>query len=388
MKPVAIIIESVQALRANLLRSSLTVVGIVVGIFAVTAMLALGAGLSNNILDRFNSFSAGDIIVQGSLYESDIVWIQNQKYVAEVLATQSVSNANVVADGETLNPTIRTYVGDFAAVEGSELVSGTLFDFNDITLTDAVAIVDEGFITASVEGIDQVIINGKRFSIIGVIEGGGGRFGRQDDGNIIVPYKAALGVVANTKQFSSVGINLLETEYYEIAGQHILESLNSARFAPKDSEDYFSVISAQSAIESAQETTQMLSIFLAFIGSVTLFVGGIGTMNMMLTTVTERTKEIGLRKAIGARNKDILLQILAESVALTLMGGLIGIIIAAAGSAVANRALEGNRFISVDMSWGVVLLAISVSCVVGIIFGYYPAKSASKLQPVDALRAD
>ena len=132
----------------------------------------------------------------------------------------------------------------------------------------------------------------------------------------------------------------------------------------------------------------MLSLFLGVIGAITLFVGGIGTMNMMLTTVTERTKEIGLRKAIGARNRDILYQILVESVVLTVIGGIIGIIIAYIGSEIANKLLANSNTIQIIMSWRVVSLAVVVSILVGIIFGYYPARSASKLQPADALRAD
>jgi len=390
----AIIKESLQGLRSNALRSSLTIFGIVVGIFAVTAMLALGEGLSGNILDRFNSFSTGDITVSGDLRHDDLLWVQDQGYVSAALAIQSISNAQVAVDDVGLSPRIRTYIGDYNEVQGADIISGELFDFQDLNYDAKEVVIDEGFLEKAIEesGNDisagRITINGQSFDVTAVIEGGTGGFGRRGDGNLIIPYTSAIGLVANTKEFSSFGVNLKDQEYYEIAGKNILESLNASRSAPVDSEEYFSVNSAQDAIESAQETTAMLTLFLGIIGGITLFVGGIGTMNMMLTTVTERTKEIGLRKAIGARNRDILYQILVESVFLTGIGGVFGILLAYGGSILANNVLGDSSLISVVLSWSVVLNATLVAFIVGLVFGIYPALNAAKLQPVDALRAD
>jgi putative ABC transport system permease protein len=390
----SIIKEALQGLRSNALRSSLTIFGIVVGIFAVTAMLALGEGLSNNILDRFNSFSTGDITVSGDLRYDDLQWVNNQKYISGSLAIQSISNVEVTVGDVSISPSLRTYIGDYDAVRGGKIVSGELFDFSDVSYNEPKVIINEGFLERVKEesGVDvsegRIIINGQSFDVVSVIQGGTGGFGRRGDGTVIVPYAAALGLLTNTKQFSSIGINLVNQEYYEIAGKNILESLNTSRSAPRDSENFFSVNSSQDAIESAQETTQMLTLFLGIIGGITLFVGGIGTMNMMLTTVTERTKEIGLRKAIGARDKDILYQILVESVFLTGIGGILGILLAYGGSIVANNILGDDSLISVVLSWSVVLNATLVAFIVGLVFGIYPARNAAKLQPVDALRAD
>lgn len=386
--------ESIQALFSSALRSALTIVGIVVGIFSVTAMLALGEGLTTNILDRFDNFIAGDITISGDLTYSDLKWVSEQPYVEAVLGNQSANNVEVIAQSSDFNPAIVTSIGDYDAVKGLTLISGTAFDFSDVSFSEYVAVVDEGFLNKVSEetGYDvstgSIIINGQRFTVIGIVEGGGGGFGRRSDGTVIIPYAAALGVVTNTKQFSSIGVNLVEQEYYDIAAQNILESLNVSRNVERDSDSYFSVISAQEAIDSAQETTKMLSLFLGIVGGIALFVGGIGTMNMMLTTVTERTKEIGLRKAIGARDQDILLQILVESVLLTVIGGVIGIGLTYGAAYLANQALGPDGIISVVMSGTVVMYATIVSFVVGIVFGIYPARNASKLQPVDALRAD
>lgn len=394
MKAFYIFEEAIQALRSNLLRSMLTIIGIVVGIFSVTMMLALGAGLTSNILDTFNSFISGDITIVGDLTTADVEWVDNERYVAASLATLDVRDTSVTAAGSIFSPTITLAVGDYEAVKGIELVSGEAFDFSSSTLSASVAIVDEGFMAAVLEETNKsatssaISIGGQSYTIIGVMEGGTGGFGRRGDGTILVPYRSAVGVLTNTTNFSSLAINLIDQTYYEVAAKHILETLNVSRAAGKDSEDYFSVTSAQEAIESAQSTTAMLSLFLGLIGGIALFVGGIGTMNMMLTTVTERTKEIGLRKAIGARDRDIMLQILAESVMLTLIGGLIGIALTYLASMVANQFLTEDSIITLKMSPSVVALATFVSFFVGVVFGVYPARNASKLQPVDALRVD
>ena len=395
MKFFYVLEEAIQALRSNVLRSLLTIVGIVVGIFSVTMMLALGAGLSSNILNTFNSFITGDITVAGTLTLADLSWTKEQGYVKAALASMQIRNTSVTALGSTFAPTIQYSVGDYQTVAHPTVVSGTLFDFNDTTFGEPVAIVDEGFVNAVQTLTKQsvasstIAIGGQQYRIVAVIEGGTGGFGRRGDGTIIVPYHTAVGVLTNSTGFTTMAVSLADQSYYEIAGKHILEALNVSRAVAKDSEDEFAVTTAQDAIKSAQSTTSMLSIFLALIGGIALFVGGIGTMNMMLTTVTERTKEIGLRKAIGARDRDILLQILAESVTLTLLGGVIGIALTYGVSLVANKFLVATSSpISLQLSLTVVILATVVSFVVGIVFGIYPARNASKLQPVDALRAD
>lgn len=394
MNPFNVLREALQALRSNALRSSLTIIGIVVGIFSVTAMLALGEGLSGNIAERFNAFTSGDITIVGDITEQDLNWLQERPYASVVVGFQSAGGVDTIFAGTDFNPSVQTILGEYEAITGFELISGNTFDFTDAEFAERVAIVDEGFLD-SVEtdsGADAssgiVILNGQRFTIIGVREGGSGGFGRRGDGAIIVPYAAALGVVTNTTQFSSVGMNLNDVAYFETYSKHILTSLNASRYVEPDSDEFFGVSSAQEFIKTALETTAMISVFLGVIGGIALFVGGIGTMNMMLTTVTERTKEIGLRKAVGARNKDVLLQILFESVLLTLLGGAIGIALTYGVAYIANRVLADNDFLSISMSGTVVLYAVIVSFCVGIIFGLYPARNASRLQPVDALRSD
>ncbi len=393
MKTKFLISESLQSLRSNLLRSFLTIIGIVVGIFSVTAMLALGEGLSANVLDRFSSFASGDITVSGEISYTDFSWINEQPYVSESLASLSINNSKVIAFGSDFSPTTQVVVGDYEGLQSYDIVSGEVYDWNDISFDEAVIVVSDGFADAVQEETGQsvldqdVTVGGQKFTVIGIIESGSMQFTR-GDGVILVPYNKAIGTLTSTKNFSSVSVLLQDSSYFEIAGQHMLESLNASRQLASDSEDVFSVETSQSFIETAQETVQMISIFLGIVGGIALFVGGIGTMNMMLTTVTERTKEIGLRKAVGARDRDIMLQILIESVALTTLGGFLGILLSLGVGKIANTIFADSDIISIVINTKVIALASFVAVAVGVVFGLYPARNASKLQPVDALRSE
>lgn len=393
MKPQFYISEALQSLRSNILRSFLTIIGIVVGIFSVTALLALGEGLSQNVLERLSSFSTGDVTVSGEVTYADYAWISEQPYVSSSLASLSVSGADVIVAGSTFSPTVQSVVGDYGSLQNYELVDGEVFDWSNVGYMESVAVVSDGFAETVQEEtgrsvIDQPIsIGGQKFTVIGVIESNSTAFTR-GDGVVLVPYARAVGVLTNTKNFSSVAVLLQDASYFEIAGQHILQSLNASRQLASDSEEVFSVENSQAFIETAQETTQMLSLFLGAVGSIALFVGGIGTMNMMLTTVTERTKEIGLRKAVGARNRDIMIQILIESVALTSLGGLVGILLSLVGGVIANRIFADSQVISIVINAQVIVIAALTSIAVGVVFGLYPARNASRLQPVDALRTE
>jgi len=393
MKIRFLISESFQALRSNFMRSFLTIIGIVVGIFSVTAMLALGEGLSENVLNRFSSFATGDLTVSGQINYTDYQWINEQPYVAKSLASLSVNGAKVIAFGTDFSPSTQAVIGDYQGVQNYTIVEGDVFDWQDINFDEPVVVVSNGFADKVKEDTGQSVLNqeitigSQKYKVIGVLEAGAMTFTR-GDGLILLPYKQVVGLLTSSKNFSSVAVVLQDSTYFEIAGQHILESLNASRQLALDSEDVFSVETAQSFIEAAQQTTQMISLFLGIVGGIALFVGGIGTMNMMLTTVTERTKEIGLRKAVGARDRDIMLQILVESITLTSLGGALGILLTLGVGKIANQIFADSEIIKIVISMQVIVVAAMVAVLVGVVFGLYPARNASKLQPVDALRAE
>lgn len=385
--------EAGQALRTNKLRSSLTVIGIVVGIFAVTAMLALGEGLSQNVIGRISSFSQGDVSISGTLTRDDIAWIDDQSYVEAVVGTVQTQSAEVVVGEEAFNVSVQVVLGDLNTTQPFTQVGGRVYDFADPNIRENIAVATTRFDTAVQEKTGRgllgtlIPIGGQQYEVVGLIDVPTPGFVR-NNGSVYVPYATAIGTLAGTSNFASVGVKLKDQAYFAVAGAHLLAGLNTSHMLAPDSSTLFSVSSAQSIIESAQETTAMISLFLGIVGGIALFVGGVGTMNMMLTTVTERTKEIGLRKAIGARRRDILLQILVESVFLTLIGGVLGILLTIVGAYFANRVLADSNTLSVIVSMQVVLFATAVAIVVGVVFGLYPASRASKLQPVDALRAE
>ena len=393
MKPLFLIEEAVQALRSNYLRSSLTVIGIVVGIFSVTAMLALGAGLSQNVLNRFNSFSQGDLTISGAVTRSDLQWITTQPYVKAAVGTISINGASVIAAGEDYSPTVQAVVGNYKALTQYEIVDGTDYDFTDASYNEPVVLVSETFAdtVAKDTGVSilnqTIVMNNQGFTVEGIIKANSTTFSR-GDGLILVPYGSAVGALTSAYNFSSVAVMLKDSAMYDIAGQDILANLNASRFLAPDSTDLFRLQTAQTFIETAESTVRMISIFLGVVGGIALFVGGIGTMNMMLTTVTERTREIGLRKAVGARNRDIMLQILLESIILTSFGGLVGIALTIILAQIGNSLLSGNNALSILVNYEVVALAAVVAVSVGVVFGLYPARSAAKLQPVDALRSE
>ncbi|MFA7395213.1 MAG: ABC transporter permease [Candidatus Paceibacterota bacterium] len=395
MKTRFLIKESLQALRHNVLRSLLTIIGIIVGIISVTAMLGLGSGLSNNITEQFNSFASGDLSVSGDLTHADFLWIKEQPYVKAAFAEKPVIGVTTLAYNTEFYPSITSVVGDYAKLRNYEVVAGDVFDTADPDFSERVAVVSESFQEAVAEEIGQtptigqrIVIGSQQYEIVGVIAIESAGFGG-GDGTILIPYRTTVGTFSNSASFSSVNISLKDSSLFEVAGEDILAGLNASRYLALDSDEIFQAQTAQSLIEAIQQTTGMITIFLGIIGGIALFVGGIGTMNMMLTSVTERTKEIGLRKAVGARNRDILLQILIESVALTTLGGAVGIGITVIISYFTNQLLANSSFpISLLISWKVVLLAFLVSFAIGVIFGLYPARNASRLQPVDALRSE
>lgn len=384
--------EAIGALRSNFMRSALTVVGIVVGIFSVTSMLAIGEGVSQGVLDKFSAFGSGDISIQGDLLIDDYSWLSEQKYIDNIIASASVSRVTVLVGETEYSPTVNAVIGDFSGMKSFKVLSGEIYDFYDYDLDEKIVILSEDF-TDSIadDGTilsigDSIRISGKYFTIAALTDLSSG-FGR-GDGDIYIPYQTMKKNLSSDSYFSEMSLLLKDQDSYEVVSSHILTTLNTKRGLSADNEDSISVASASDFIESAQETTDMLNLFLAIVGGIALFVGGIGTMNMMLTTVSERTKEIGLRKAIGAHDRDILIQILIESILMTFIGGVIGIALTYVGSIIANSILSDDSVIQVIMSFDVMLTAVIVSILVGVIFGYYPAKNAAKLQPVEALRSD
>lgn len=398
MNIIDIIQESLRSLKMNLKRTFLTVLGIVIGIFAVTIMLSVGDGIKKSISADLNSAKQGDVTIRSGnsnrqLDKVDLNWVKNQLYVKEVIAINQAPSGFVRFSDKDFNINLESIVGPFDKLEKIKLVSGKAFDWNDEELDTQIILVDsvfaQNFLKKTGQNIfeKKITIKGKPYEVIGVYQAKPSSF-QFNDGQAYIPFKTMNSLLSGKNGYSTLAIHLKNQEHYEIASEHLQKGLNLSRGLSAKSYDFVYVNTPQANAEQIKKIAAKFNLFLGIIGGISLLVGGIGTMNMMLTTISERTKEIGLRKAIGARDADITLQILFESIFVTLIGGILGIIFTWIVVLVANPFIPKDAGFKLSMSMSVVSIAVIVSVVVGIIFGVSPAKKAAKLQPVDALRSD
>lgn len=384
--------ESVGAIRANIVRSALTVVGIIVGIFSVTAMLSLGDAVSNSVVDRFSSFGSSDLVIQGDLTQEDYRWINKQPYIENTYASVGKNNVDLVVDGEEYKVSVNAIFGDYIKMRDLKVSSGEVYDFRNIQYSKSDAVIDANIVESLEENGqklsigDIVYLDDKKYNIIAISDSETAF--APGAGSMFIPYAVFNEYFSSDLYIDSINTEIKNIDYLDLVSDQILGSLNVKRSLGRESTDLVSVSSSKEFIETIEETTFLLNIFLVIIGGISLFVGGVGTMNMMLTTVSERTKEIGLRKAIGAHGSDILTQILLESAFITFIGGIIGILLSYIIVSVANIFVSDSMGINLLISGKTLLSSVSVSILIGLVFGYYPAKNAAALQPVDALRSE
>ncbi|MBI3175497.1 MAG: ABC transporter permease [Chloroflexi bacterium] len=401
------IIEALESIMSNKLRSGLTVLGIVIGVAAVIAMLAVGNGAQDSITGSISGIGTNLLFVfrggtDNSIRNVKPLTLQDADALADPFAAPSVAavspvlqtDAEVSYGGEVTTTTITGALPSYFPVRNLNVTEGELLTEENILGRASVALI--GPDTADKlfgrhEGLtgETIRIAGQPFRIIGVLESkGGGSFGSQDDVVIIPLTSAQTRLVhrANADQVDVIFVQAVSAEAVPQATQEISDILRQ-RHRTEIGADDFTVFSQQDFLSTAASITGVLTIFLGGIAAISLLVGGIGIMNIMLVSVTERTREIGLRKALGARKRDILIQFLTESSLLSLIGGLIGIglgwlIAFIVGRVAAATGTVFNPRVGLDA----VLLATLFSAAVGLFFGIYPANRAAGLEPVEALR--
>jgi putative ABC transport system permease protein len=393
--------ETFSALTANKVRTALTMLGIVIGIGSVIAMVSIGQGaqasiqssiegLGSNLLTVFpGALQPGRGIVSSgrgaaqSLKNEDIEVIQDIPGV-NIVAPELDRRFQIISSaGNNTNSTVIGTTPEYAAVRSLTTNAGSFFTENQNNSLAKVAVLGSTAATdlfGDQDPMGQTVkINGVIFKVVGLLQSkGGSGFANQDD-MIFVPLSTMQKILTGVDYLSTVAVSVTDKDQMEIVRQDITEALIKKH---RVDEADFSIISQADILGTLNQVTQAFTLFLAAIASISLVVGGIGIMNMMLTTVTERTREIGLRKAIGATSSDISIQFLTEAVALTLIGGAIGVGI---GWAIAT-VVSSLGIIQTQVSLMSVLLAFGVSALIGIAFGYYPARRASKLNPIEALR--
>ena len=399
--------EVLFSLTANKVRSGLTILGIVVGIASVILMVSIGQGSQKSITSSITSSGANLITVypgassgggfgggpRGAGGSAQTLTMADATALEGVTGVKSVApeitrNFQVIAGSKNTNTRIVGTTANDATVRSITTSTGTFISEQDVKSTAAVAVLGPTTATDLFgEGVDvigkTVRINGIPFRVIGTTASkGGSGFGNQDD-VIYVPITTAQRQLAGNTQYVSTIYVEAETSGQMTEVKDGITTLLLSRHHISDSTQAdFSTLSQADILSTASTVTGTFTLLLAAIAGISLVVGGIGIMNMMLTTVTERMREIGLRKALGARRSDISTQFLAEAVALTVIGGIVGIIIGWGGSLLVTAVFS----IATDVSWMAVVIAVAVCTGIGIVFGYYPAYRAARLDPIESLR--
>jgi putative ABC transport system permease protein len=397
------------ALRLNAMRSFLTMLGIIIGIASVIVMVSVSSGAQKEVENFINSLGTNMLMVRpgadmfggrrssaGSaqpLRERDVAAIGNLDIV-EGLSGSVNSSAPVIAEGKNWTTTIYGIHTDYPMVRGWVIEQGRNFTDREVKIGGKVAILGQTVIKelfgegASPLG-SRIRIKNVPFTVIGILEEKGqASFGQDQDDVIFIPISTARLRVAGRQsrtvsdEVGTIMVKINNNVAMEEAQRDLEELLRVTRDIKPGAEDNFSVRNMAEFIRARNETENTLGLLLAATAAISLIVGGIGIMNIMLVSVTERTREIGLRLAVGARQRDILTQFLVEAITLCLIGSLFGVAIGVGAGAIIARLSEWPVLISVPT----ILIAMAAAAFVGIFFGFYPAQQASRMNPIDALR--
>ncbi len=399
-------VEALESLTSNKLRSGLTILGIVIGVGAVIAMLAIGAGAQNSITGEIQGIGTNLLFVfrggSEDVRNPDPLTLGDVEAIADPFAAPSVAgvapilqgSAEVSYSGESQVTTINGVTPDYESVRNYRVSEGEFISETHMLGRSAVVILgvdvaDQLFGRKSGLVGETVRIEGQPFRVIGVLEEkGGGSFGSEDD-QIIVPLTTAQARLIRRSTSDRVDVIFVGAVSADAVPDAVDEITQILRMRHRTAigEDDFTIYTQQDFLDVASSITGILTIFLGGIAGISLLVGGIGIMNIMLVSVVERTREIGLRKAMGARKMDILVQFLTESALLSLFGGLVGIGLGWLISFIVGQiAAASNADIVPVIGMDAVLLATLFSAAVGVFFGLYPANRAASLEPVEALR--
>ena len=400
--------EALQSLSSNKTRSLLTILGIIIGVAAVISLLSVGESAGSSITGQIESIGTNVIYILDGNNAEDVT---NPKDLtlrdAEALANSSrASDVAYVApvitgvreiafSGEGTESQILGITADYQFVQNISISEGAFISEEQVEGRSAVVVlgpeIAENLLGRSTGIVGNAVrIGGYPFRIVGVTEAKGGSRFNNPDSNVYIPISTAqtrLPRSGSPDRVQYILASATSPETVDAAIEEVTDILRRTHRIPPRSPNDFSILNQQDFLAVASSITNVLTIFLGGIGAISLLVGGIGIMNIMLVSVTERTREIGLRKALGARKIDILLQFLTESVLLSLIGGIFGIALGWLISlAVSQIAQQSGAPLNVTVTLNSVLLATLFSAAVGIFFGYYPANRAASLEPVEALR--
>jgi putative ABC transport system permease protein len=397
-----------RALATNLLRSMLTMLGIIIGVAAVITMIAIGSGAQQRVAEQMKGLGSNIMLVlpgaQNSaglrlgaqtgqtLTEDDANAIGREVAEVQVAAPQLRTGAQVVAGNTNWATTIFGTTPDYLEARDWPLAAGRPFEATDLAGSTKVGLIGQTValqLFGDQDPIDQVIRVGKvPITVIGVLDRKGqNSMGQDQDDVVIVPISTFRNRIQSwgsgrLKRIGSISVKVREGQSMQVAEEGIRELMRQRHKLQPGADDDFTIRNLTEVLQAQEASSRVMGLLLAAVAGVSLLVGGIGIMNIMLVSVTERTREIGLRMAVGARGRDILSQFLIEAVTLSLVGGAIGIVLGAA----ATWAVATFAEWPVAIGPGSILLAVGFSAAVGVFFGFYPARRAAGLLPIQALR--
>ena len=407
MKLTQILVEALESLTSNKMRSGLTILGIVIGVAAVIAMLAIGSGAQNSITGSINGIGTNVLFVFSGNRQVEVknirpLTMKDAEAINDPFSAPSVAavapilqgNVEAAAGGEKANISVNGVTEGFAKVRSETVTEGDFITADQVLGQASVALIgpetaDKLFGRQVGLVGENIRLDGQPFRIIGVLASKGGSAMGSQDNRILVPLSTARTRLFQRSGDDTIDLIFVETTNADTTTQAADEitQILQMRHRTAIGQDDFTVFSQADMLKTASSITGVLTIFLGGIAAISLLVGGIGIMNIMLVSVAERTREIGLRKALGARKNDILIQFLAESSLLSLFGGMVGVLLGWALSVTVGLIAAANKVdFNPSITINAVLMATIFSAAVGLFFGIYPANRAASLQPVEALR--
>ena len=396
-------LEAIQSLRKNVLRTGLTMLGIVIGISAVILIVSIGQGAVQFITNELTTFGTNFFQINPgtsavaqfaagpknlTLDDAEAIEADSSLTNVETVIPFAAANVGVTANG--IDKNLLIYGMNHKAVEmlNPTILSGEFLAEEHILTSARVAVMGKDaasdFFGQDSDPVGEIIrVDNKPFRVIGVIESSSGFFGGFFNNTIYIPIEVALNqIIGPDEGIQEIDVGVYDTDLIDQTMEDVRILLRDRHNLDIEDEDDFIMQSFQDALSTVQTITGLLTLVVAAISGISLVVGGVGVMNIMLVTVTERTKEIGLLKAIGAKQKDILSQFLMEAVVITLIGGIVGIAIGISGAFLITLFVPMPFVVNIPS----VIVAVGVAILVGVVFGLYPARRAAKLSPIDALR--